>query len=49
MKQYRITFVEKVFYEIYVEADNTEEAVKKYIKHSDVLELLHPSEWLVRG
>lgn len=27
----------------------TEEAAKEYIKHSNVPELLHPSEWSVRG
>ena len=26
----------------------TEEAAKEYIKHSDVPELLHPSEWSIR-
>lgn len=32
MSKYRVTFTEKVYYEIYVEADNTDEAEKKAIE-----------------
>lgn len=29
MKKYRVTFMEKVYHEVYVEADNEEEAEEK--------------------
>ena len=29
MKKYRVNFVEKIYYEVYVEADNEEEAETK--------------------
>lgn len=32
MAKYRVTFMEKVYYEIYVDADNAEEAEEKAIE-----------------
>ena len=32
MSKYRVTFTEKTYYEIYVEADNADEAEEKAIK-----------------
>ena len=32
MAKYRVTFMEKIYYEIYVEADNEEEAEEKAIE-----------------